>query len=121
MPKKKEEGNFFVGIEDSTDIKRDVLEATRGVVEIMQKYEKFKEARTKKMNEIEKLKKTISDINKLNTRLKSVLPKTPLRIPHGIETKKEEKVTKPVEESKHFESLDKDLKEIEDKLSKLER
>ena len=116
MPKKKEE-SFFVGIEDSAEVRREVLEASRRVVEIMQRYERFKTTRKKKMDEIEKLKNVLFDIDKLNTKLKSVLPKTSIRIPHRIE----KKVIMPVEEGKHLESLDNDLREIEDKLSALER
>lgn len=122
MPKKKEEDDFFVGIEDPVELRRTVLEASKTTVETLQRYEKFKENKTKKIRHIESLKKTMTEIQKLNNKLKNILPKTKLRIPSELleRTKKEELVSEP-EEKTDFEELSKELNDIEQKLSELEK
>jgi len=121
MPKKKEENNFFVGIKDPVEVRRSVLEASKKLIETLQRFEQFKENRKKKIEYIESLKKVIADIGKLNTKLKNILPKTNLRIPSEL---LKEKDVGPVivekAEKTGLGELDKELKDIEEKLNHLE-
>ena len=115
MPNKNDEENFYVGVEDSADLRKDVLEASKRVRGIMQRYEKLKEIMAKKILEIENLKKIISEMSRLNTKLQSAMPKTRVRIP---KSPTKGKVVRE-EGADQLESLDKDLRDVEDKLSML--
>ena len=121
MPKKKEENNFFVGIEDPVEVRRNVLEASKKLVESLQRFEQFKEDRKRKEEYVENLKRIMADIGKLNTKLKNILPKTNIRIPQGLLKEMEAKpVIVEKAEKTDLGELDKELKDIEEKLNHLE-
>jgi acetamidase/formamidase len=82
--KAREEDNFFVGIESPVELRRQLLEASKRMIEVLKRYETFKEKRARKLAYVEKLKKSISEIAKLNAKLKNIMPKTNLRVPRKI-------------------------------------
>jgi hypothetical protein len=124
--KKKDEDNFFVGIDSPTELRRYLLEASKTMVGVLKKYEAFKEKRGQKLVQIEKLKRIMADLARLNVRLKNTMPKTNLRVPHqilGLPDKPRARL--PVSEEKEpateMERLELELTDIESKLSKLKR
>ncbi|MEM3127160.1 MAG: hypothetical protein QW331_03785 [Candidatus Woesearchaeota archaeon] len=142
--KEKEDDMLFVEIRGPVEVRRNILEATRDVVQHLQRYERFKQVREEKAVEIAKLKTNIKDINRLIGKLRSALPKTKLRIKMHEEVaaveqrqkeleekrkkaekkaKKEEKKVEPEQPKKkelsEIEKLEKELGEIEGRLNKL--
>ena len=129
---KKDKDVFFVEVHDSPEVRRNLLESLKEIVENMQRFEKFKETRRDKIEHINKLSKIIKEINKLMPRLKNSLPEVKLRAsksdkpeqPKHIIKKKAEpskehiavEKEKPISELQKLES---ELSEIESKLSGL--
>jgi|TARA_B100001964_G_C14004241_1_gene496389 uncharacterized protein with von Willebrand factor type A (vWA) domain len=120
---------FFVEVRGSKDVRRNILESLKDIVEALQRFEKFKETRKDKIEHINKLDNILKEINKLVPNLKSALPEAKLRAvkvrkhksPEKKKTSagKEEKteaVKKPVTELQKLES---ELSEIEGKLQGL--
>jgi len=123
-----ESSNFFVGIDNPIELRRQVLESSKKLVEVLKKYESFKERRAQKLMLVEKLKKNLADLNRLNAKLKVVMPKTNLRVPHqllGIAADRPRPNLPRVEEKEEpqgeMERLEMELQNIESKLGKLRR
>jgi len=136
--KMKEESNiFFVGVREPEEVKKNLLESLKEVVESLRRFEKFKEIREEKARNISKLRDDIKELAGVASRLKAALPETKLRIAvesfkkpkkkrhagkkaeaQKTEVKKEaiDKVRRPVSE---LEKLEAELSAIESKLSAL--
>jgi uncharacterized phage infection (PIP) family protein YhgE len=123
----KKEDIFFVEVHESEEVRRNVLESLKDIVENLQRFEKFKEIKRKKVENINKLGKIMKDINKIIPKLKTSLPDTKIRSSKRKDkepeiktvvkkTPKEIAKRKPVTELQKLES---ELGEIEDKLSSL--
>lgn len=114
---------FYVGIKNPLDVRRSLLESYKHMIKGLQRHERFKEVREEKAEQIIKLKNVMGDIEKLNARLKAELPKTELRAKKEKETEKEGRKLSKHAHSKHpkkvseIERLEKELDEIENKLS----
>jgi len=130
----REDEVFFVGIRDPVEVRKTLLENTRDVVQILQRFERFKQVREEKAQEVLILKNDIKELNRLVNKLKSSLPKTKIRIKLQQEEAAAKK-QKPVEEKKKvekkqevpvkkkelsdLEKLERELGDIEGRLSKL--
>lgn len=118
-----EEEILFVGIKDPDEVKRAILESSRGTIESLERYERFKLIRAKKIAEITRLKGTINEINRLILRLKSELPKPKLPEPEkgkkakAIKKPKTQPNLAPKKEFTELEKLESELSEIDKKLS----
>ena len=120
---------FFVGIHESDEVRRNILESLKDIVENLQRFEKFKEARKVKIENINKLGSIINEINKLLPNLKNSLPETKIRAVKVNRVKetvavKTVKTKTPVEIVKRkplneLQKLESELGEIEDKLKDL--
>lgn len=110
-----EQDEFYVGISNPNEIRREILETSREIVLILQNFEKFKLSRIKKLDHIEKLRRNIKEINDLVLRLKKALPVAKIR----IKPLEEKKVVKKIYRGKspEIENLEKELSAIESKLS----
>jgi len=71
----KEEDVFFVGIKDPIEVRRNLLESTRDIVQTLQRFERFKQVREEKQQEVVRLREQVREISKLVNKLKSLLPK----------------------------------------------
>jgi len=122
---KSEEENFFVGIESPLELRRQLLEASKKMVDVLKRYEMFREKREMKRLMIEKLKKNMADIAKMNAKLKSLLPKTSIRLGKPMQGQERPSPRVSVEEEKspatEMERLELELTDIEGKLHKLGR
>ncbi len=96
----KEDDIFFVGIRDPVEVRRNLLESTRDVVQTLQRFERFKQVRDEKQQEVAGLREQVKEINRLVNKLKSSLPKTKLRIKLHEEAAVAEKKRKELEEKK---------------------
>jgi uncharacterized membrane protein YkoI len=83
MVDKKQKGAetdvFYVGVTEPIEIRRNILECSKDIIQYLQRFEKFKQVRLEKEEEIRKLKETTHDIRVMVRKLKAALPKTKLR------------------------------------------
>ena len=124
---------FFVEIREPNEIKRNILESMKDMVENLQRFEKFKDIRKEKIRTINKLGGDLKELNKLISNLKNSLPESKLRVikvnavlreSHKVKPskKKEYKKRKITEEKKpvtELERLESELSVIEEKLGSL--
>jgi hypothetical protein len=144
MADKKQKGAegdvFYVGVNEPVEIRRNILECSKDIIQYLQRFERFKQVRLEKEEEIRKLKETTHDIRVMVRKLKNALPRTKLRAmlhKHEEEIMMAEKekpakkkvVKKVVEEvsqervperkATELERLEAELGEIESRLTKL--
>ena len=127
---KEKEDLFFVEVKDPVSVRRDVLEAQKIVIESLQRYENIKLLRTKKLENINKLRSILKESSKLFSNLKAALPQTSIKA--VVEVKKKPEVVEEVKKAKvketkkvkkrtisELEKLEAELSAIENKLSSL--
>ncbi|MDP3766109.1 MAG: hypothetical protein Q8R04_06370 [Nanoarchaeota archaeon] len=124
---------FFVEVKEPNEVRRNILEVLKEIVEVMKRFENFKHLRQEKLENIHKLKGLLKEANKTLGNLKLKMPQTNLRVTgmgevtehhrksHHKKKKKgkhaEEKV--PKREMTELEKLETELTAIEDKLKGL--
>lgn len=139
--------DYYVGVSEPLEVRRTMLETSKCIIQAMHRYEKYKEYREEKIDLIKKVNKQMTELGGLIASLKSVLPKSTLRIKKAREQilaqrSKEEKllvsaaapvVQKEVEaprqiikmtpkkELTELEKLELELSQIESKLSSLNK
>ena len=74
MTKSKDE-IFYVGVQNPTDVRRHVLEATREIVLLLRAYESLRTLRMHKAELMDKARKQVKDLHKDIDRMKRTLPK----------------------------------------------
>lgn len=120
---------YFIGIGDPVELRKQILEPTREVIQFLQSYEQFQKTKEEKAHVILQLQDDLKAIKTGVNKLKRLLPKSKLKT---IKTKKpstrkeikEEKKfspakPKPVSVPPELVSLEKELGEIEKKLGTL--
>ena len=75
-----QEDVFYVGLRDPAEVRRNVLESSREMIQFLQRYEKLKSIRDEKSAAAKQLHTDIKELRTLINKLKKVLPKTKLRI-----------------------------------------
>ena len=124
---------FFVEIKDPDKVRRDILETLKSILEVLHRFEKFKQLRHAKLEKINRLRDLMKRTNKIMGDLKAKLPKTNLKIGSVKEEAaapkkafhKKGKKAKPAEESapkkepSDVERLESQLGAIESKLKEL--
>ena len=85
MATPKNPSAFFVGLHDTKDLKRALLESTRDTIMFMQKYENILKIRKEKNEAIDHLKKLVKEINKMVSSLKQKLPESEIHRKLGSE------------------------------------
>jgi hypothetical protein len=71
--------NFFVGIKDSTAIRKDLLLVMRDSLELLKQEQLLKDIKTEKLAAAEELKKELDALAKLSRKLRAKLPKVALK------------------------------------------
>ena len=118
---------FFVEIKQDSTLKRDVLEAQKGMVEALQRYQNIKFIRDKKIENVNKLRSMLKHLHKMVSELKEKLPHTKIK---GEEVKKKKQASKsPVKKKEavkkekkpmtELQKLEAELNAIESKLGDL--
>jgi hypothetical protein len=78
MKMKNKEEEFYVEIEDSVELRREMLETSKELIGILQQYEEIKAIDTQKVQEIEHLRNMFKEISADIMRLKGMMPKIKL-------------------------------------------
>ena len=129
----KEQSNelFFVEIRDSNEVRKNILESLKEILEVLHRFEKFKQLRHEKLEHIHKLRILVKSAAKLTADLRNKLPQTSLRGTVAKEPKVQQKKTKkakiaktaeekaPKKEKSEVEKLESELSAIESKLKDL--
>ena len=130
-----QQGNelFFVQVNDPGEVRRNILETLRDIVEVLKRFEKFKHLRHEKLEKINKLRGLLKETNKIFGNLKAKLPQTNLRATVIREIPKQPKKTHhrkgkkmkvaeekmPKKEMTETDKLEAELTAIENKLKSL--
>lgn len=117
---------FYVNIENPAEFRRKLLETSKEVVIALQKFERLKASRIKRLENYDQLRMNIREINELVAKLKKELPA--IRIPKRAEPKtvKAPKAKKTIApkpapiRASAADKLEKELSEIESKLKALQ-
>lgn len=113
--KKGEQELFFVRVSNPSNLRRNILESSKEIIESLKRYENLKLIRKEKSENISKLKGDVKEIISLISKLKSKLPKVDIKeekeaiVPNKKDFKKEAKTTE-------LEKLESELRNIEGKL-----
>ncbi len=73
---------FHIGIGDSTELRRSVLESLKSTVKALQRYEQFLQRRRECEEEVARFRRLLAEIGSLGTRLSSEMPQTRAAPPH---------------------------------------
>lgn len=127
---KEDKDILFVEVNESSEVRRDILESLREILGILQRFEKFKESRKEKIHYMIKLGKIVRDINKIMSNLKKSLPEPEIgamKVSGPSTTKRERPVIRKkdagVMEKGHvseLKRLEAELSDIEGKIADLE-
>ena len=71
---------FFVELKDPSNVRRQMLEALKEILEVLQKFDQYKKARQQRLDDLNQLRNLVKDANKLLGSLKNKLPQTNLRV-----------------------------------------
>jgi hypothetical protein len=113
------ESEFFVGVYDPIDVKRNLLESSREVIKSMQSYEVLTHLRKEKLKHYRKMKSVMEELDLLMDKLDKVLPKAQLRKATVHALPKKRKPKPKVKFTDQLEILERQLKTIERELSDL--
>ena len=128
---KEQEDPVYVGLDNPVEIRRALLESSKSLIKILQENESRKHKREQKHKLIMELKETIKELTGLLSELKSQLPKVKIsslpKKPKPVAPVAFTKVknTTPVKlpprpvHLTEAQKLEKELKDIEDKLGRL--
>ncbi|MAH33356.1 hypothetical protein CL615_03110 [archaeon] len=122
---KESKDMFFVEVRDPNEVRRNILESMKGIIESLQRFEKFKVMRKDKIDKINGLRKTVKELNKLTSNLKGSLPESNLRLrasksPEKKKTSKDKHKAEGKKESEtEIQKLESQLSQIEGKLTGL--
>ncbi len=105
--------DYHVGISDPVRLRRDLLESTREVIHMLQRYERVEDLRAEKREKIKEMHSLFSDIRELSSKLKVIFPKI------NISSKTPKKIRTTVKPASDLRHLEKELDHIETKLSGL--
>ena len=67
---------FFVGLQNTTDLRKSIIESTKDSIVFLQKYENFLHIRKEKDEAIKNLKRIVKEITNLVSSLKTKLPES---------------------------------------------
>lgn len=123
----KEQGNeiLFVEVRDPSEVRRDILESLKQILELLHRFESFKHLRHEKSMKIQKLRTLVRDTNKRMSELRTKLPQTNFKVashsrsapPKKYPAKRKDKQQKLQKKEKtELERLQDELGAIESKL-----
>lgn len=121
----EEEKNFFVGINNHSEIRRELLECSKGIVHVLKEYDKVNDLRTEKIKKVVELKSVLGEIKRLNLILKEKMPSEKIRAASLAKRKlnPKKKVKRDIvyapQKDNEIRQLEDELNEIEQRLSKM--
>jgi hypothetical protein len=114
-----EEEKYYVNIREPAELRRNLLETSRQVILALQRYENFKLKRAKKHDLIDKLRSNFREINELIAKLKKELPQTKIARKMTFQREAKPAAVSIPKGRKEIADLEKELREIENKLRSL--
>lgn len=121
---------FFVNLRDPIDLRREILESSKGVIEGLQRFEQFKRIREEKVENLSKLRDIVKDCTRLMNKLRTSLPSTNLKAEEVLQLRErplgesialpkkgKRSANKKIAERTELEKLDDELGDIERKLN----
>jgi len=132
--KQPDQNLLFVEIKDPSATRRDVLLSTKDVLDALKRYEEYKATKAEKQKTLDQLKKVVDDLLVLNRKLRSKMPKAPVKIPDlTLRTRQEPRSAREREEKiitgptpiaarpkSKLDVLQEELEKIESRLGALE-
>ncbi|MBN1503154.1 hypothetical protein JW930_06415 [Candidatus Woesearchaeota archaeon] len=113
------DAEHFVGIDNPMDVRRNILESSREIIQTLQKFDKLKEIREEKLKTLHQLRTVIRELNLLFSKLKAELPSTHLRALAPEEVSLPSLKDAPKIEKSELEELESQLMDIERELTRL--
>ena len=121
--------DLFAGIREPIEIRRNILESSKDVIESLKKFQRFESLRNARHKEAAHLRQTVVDLNRLLSRLRAKLPKAKLKLEAVREVLKPKKIEAPLPQEQNTDApkkqasevdrLQSELDEIEAKLNEL--
>ena len=126
--KPTEQDLLFVEIKEPSATRRDVLMATKDVLDALKRYEEYKATKAEKMRTLGELKHVVDELLVLNRKLRSKMPKAPIKIPElrveGVREREGKIITGPspivARPKSKLDILQEELEKIESRLGALE-
>lgn len=133
-----DENLFYVGVKNPAELRRNLLEASKDVLELMRRYDYIMELKQKRLQKMNQLKDISRDITKLCNKLKLTLPSVDtvakesekrIRVT-GKQMRPEQKEVMRLREKDTFaqsrtvsevKKLERELMDIENKLKKISK
>jgi len=110
---------YYVNIRNSHSLRRGILETSKGVIEILHRYEKFKKLRADRVRAIEELIINFREINEICAQMKVDMPK--IKLPQIKKPKKAEAVMPKVTKKPFAHESDDELKKLENAIAQIEQ
>ncbi|MDP2749913.1 MAG: hypothetical protein Q8O89_03720 [Nanoarchaeota archaeon] len=130
----KEQTTFYVSLKDPVEIRKNILESSKGIIQLLQRYDHIVELKNNRLHKIAELRKIAKELARLAGQLKMALPsvdsiereskREASKVEKEIKTKQKEikEKPKPVLENRktsELKKLESELLEIENKLKNL--
>ena len=116
----REKEVFFVHIDDTEKLRRDILEALKSLLTFSEGYGNIKLIRHQKMEESGKLRSLIKEISKDLSEMKQKFPQTNIKLPSLKSSSKSSPKPEVVKRvPSELDKLSSELKAVESKLSRL--
>ena len=77
--KSKSAEPIFIGLGDPVELRRNILEPTREVIQFLQSYEEFKKVKDEKTHTVNLLKEDLKEIKLTINRLRRLLPRSKIK------------------------------------------
>ena len=123
-----EEDTFYVGVNDSANVRKELLGCSKEAIGILKNYDKINSIRKDKIEKTIELQKILAEIKKLNNILRTRLPSEKVRA-KSLKTKRtvvKKTVVKrvapnpvPKKQDNEIQQLEGELSEIENRLSNI--
>ena len=110
---------YFVHVRDPVDIRKHILSSSKQIIQILQRYERIKDLRVKKLEKISQLRATNKEINLIIAKLKKALPAAEMRVKIGGREDKKIKKGRAEFRGDELAKLESDLRMIEEKMGGL--
>jgi len=75
----EEESAFYIAIQDPKDFRKELLGASKSLIQVLQRYQNLKKLREEKVKLLYDFSKKTAEITMLVSKLKRAIPKTKLR------------------------------------------
>jgi hypothetical protein len=126
--KKQEPDLLFVELKEPGAVRRDVLMATKDVLDCLKRYEEFKALKAQKQQALDRLNRIVADLQSLNRRLRNKMPRAPVTVKEEAAWEKEGVVEKfktgslpsAARPKSKLDILQEELAKIEERLGALE-